>query len=99
MAKDSTMTLGIDLGDEYSQVCVLDAEGEVIEEGRIRTTEAAFERRVAGLEGSLAVIEVGTHSPWVSRLLAEWGHEVLVANPRKVALIARNDSEDDPIDA
>src|SRR5450759_4986666 len=31
-------------------------------------------------------LEVGTHSPWVSRLLKELGHEVLVANPRKPRL-------------
>jgi hypothetical protein len=45
------------------------------------------------------VIKAGTHSPWVSRLLAECGHEVLVANPRKLALITENDRKDDPVDA
>jgi transposase len=35
----------------------------------------------------------------VSRLLADCGHEVLVANPRKLALITQNDSKDDPVDA
>jgi transposase len=32
-------------------------------------------------------IEAGTHSPWVSRVLEECGHEVLVANARKIRLI------------
>jgi hypothetical protein len=32
-------------------------------------------------------IEAGTHSPWVSRVLEECAHEVLVANSRKLRLI------------
>jgi transposase len=41
MTKVNTLTIGIDLSDEYSHMCVLDADAEVIEESRIRTTEAA----------------------------------------------------------
>ncbi len=82
------MTVGVDLGDQYSYLCFLDTEsGEVLEESRVRTTPEAFERRF-GCERHLHIaIEVGTHSPWVSRLLEECGHEVLVANARKVRLI------------
>jgi transposase len=32
-------------------------------------------------------IEAATHSPWASRVLEECGHEVLVANARKLRLI------------
>jgi len=33
------MTAGLDLGDRYSYLCLIDQEsGEVIEEGRLRTT-------------------------------------------------------------
>lgn len=35
----------------------------------------------------------------VSRHLAQWGREVIVANPRKVALIARSRQKDDQLDA
>ncbi len=31
-------TVGIDLGDQWSRYCVLDQEGEAIEEGRLKTT-------------------------------------------------------------
>jgi transposase len=44
-------------------------------------------------------IEAGTHSPWVSRVLEECGHEVLVANPRKLRLIYANKRKTDEIDA
>jgi transposase len=45
------------------------------------------------------VMEAGTHSPWASRLLAELGHEVVVANPRQLGLISGNDSKSDGVDA
>jgi len=44
-------------------------------------------------------IETGTHSPWVSRVLEECGHEVLVANARKLRLIYSNKRKTDEIDA
>ena len=44
-------------------------------------------------------LEAGTHSPWISRLLMALGHEVLVANPRKLRLIAESDAKHDRADA
>jgi transposase len=44
-------------------------------------------------------IEAGTHSPWASRVLEECGHEVLVANSRKLSLIYANKRKTDKIDA
>ncbi len=82
------MTAGLDLGDRHSHLCLLDTEsGEAVEEGRPRTTPEAFESRFGSGEALTVAIEVGTHSPWVSRLLAECGHEAVVANPRKTRLI------------
>ena len=82
------MTVGVDLGDRYSYLCFVDTEsGEVIEEGRLRTTPEALRRRFSSEQPLRVAIEAGTHSPWVSRLLEECGHEVLVANPRKIRLI------------
>jgi transposase len=82
------MTAGLDLGDKYSYLCLIDTEnGEVIEEGRLRTTPEAFERRFASERTLRIAIEAGTHSPWASKVLEECGHEVLVANARKLRLI------------
>jgi transposase len=44
-------------------------------------------------------IEAGTHSPWVSRLLERLGHEILVANTRKVRLIYGEGRKTDGLDA
>jgi transposase len=82
------ITVGVDLGDRYSYLCFVDTEsGEVVEESRLRTTPEAFERRFGSKQQLHIAIEVGTHSPWVSRLLEECGHEVWVANARRVRLI------------
>jgi transposase len=95
------MTGGLDLGDKYSYLCLLDQHsGEVIEEGRLRTTPEAFRRRFSGSEQPMRIaIEAGTHSPWASRVLEGCGHEVLVANARKTRLIYSNKRKTDEIDA
>src|SRR3954463_11425052 len=94
------MTAGLDLGDKHSYLCLIDTDtGEVIEEGRLRTTPEALAQRFEGCEPMRIAIEVGTHSPWVSRLLEERAHEVLVANARKLRLIHQNKHKTDKIDA
>src|SRR5947209_19069762 len=94
------MTAGLDLGDKHSYLCLIDTDtGDVIEEGRLRTTPEALAQRFEGCEPMRIAIEVGTHSPWVSRLLEERGHQVLVANARKVRLIHQNKPKTDKIDA
>ena len=93
------MTAGSGLGDKYTYLFVIDNEsGEVIEEGRLRTTPEASAVVSIRREDEVA-IEVGTHSPWVSRLLEECGHEVLIANPRKTRLIYGEKRKTDKLDA
>lgn len=104
MTKRSTVDIeqvvGLDLGDRFSQIVVLDTEsGEVVERARLRTTQEALHGRFAGVAPLRIALEVGTHSPWISRLLVELGHEVLVANARKLRLIYENRNKDDQIDA
>jgi transposase len=94
-------TAGLDIGDKYSYLCLIDQQsGEVIEEGRLRTSPEAFKRRFASERPPMRIaIEAGTHSPWASRMLEELGHEVLVANARKLRLIYANKQKTDHIDA
>jgi transposase len=93
------LTVGLDLSDKYTSLCMLDEEGEVIEESRLRTTEASLSHRFGTLAPCRVVLEVGTHSPWVSRLLADCGHQVIVANPGRVRLIAESTRKTDRSDA
>ena len=99
ITKETMFTVGLDIGDRYVQVCVLDEAGEVVEESRLPTKAAALERRFAAGDRMRIVLEAGTHSPWLSRLLEELGHDVLVANPRKLRFIYMNDSKSDRVDA
>jgi len=100
MSQHYAAIAGIDLGDRYSHLCLLDTEnGEVIEESRITTNREAFEKRFSGAEPMRVAIEASTHSPWVSRILEDHGHEVLVANTRKVRLIYGEGRKTDRIDA
>ena len=95
-----TTIIGIDLGDEYNHFCVLDgAEGEILLEDRVKCEAKAMQRFFARRERALIAMESGTHSAWVSRLAAEAGHEVVVANARKVRAIYKNERKSDKLDA
>jgi hypothetical protein len=50
------MTVGLDLSDRYSSVCVISSAGEVVEEARIRTTSAAISHRFGGAERCRVVL-------------------------------------------
>jgi len=93
------MTVGVDLGDKHSNYCLVTGEGEVLDEGRVPTTTTALQRRFSGMDRARILLEVGTHSPWVSRLLAELGHEVVVVDPRQLDLISQSDRKTDRHDA
>lgn len=92
-------TIGMDLGDKFHAVHELDAEGNTVFHGRISATRQALERTFKDREPVTVAMECGTHSPWTSRLLEEWGHRVLVANPRKLRAIYENPVKDDDRDA
>ena len=93
------MTMGIDVGDRYSHLCLLDEDGEVVERDRVRSTDAAFRRHFEGAPRLRIALECGTHSPWMSRLLKQLGHQVVIANARKIPTITESESKNDRNDA
>jgi transposase len=99
IVKREALTIGVDLGDDFSQYCRLDVKGAVEEEGRVKMTEDALRKTFSRFPPSLLAMETGTHSPWVSRLMKECGHEVLVANSRKLRLIYQSTKKTDRVDA
>jgi len=92
-------TIGVDLGDKSSCYCVLDAAGEVQSERTVATTKKGMTQTFGRIGPSRIALEVGTHSPWVSRLLRDLGHEVMVANARRVRAITASSRKDDRMDA
>ena len=91
--------MGLDLGDRFTEGCVLDEQGDVIERFRVRTRTGDLSKVLGAYGPSRVVLEVGTNSPWISRLVTSCGHGTIVANPRRVRLIAENDSKNDSVDA
>ena len=92
-------TLGLDLGDRSHHVCVLDATGQIVREGALPNTRPALVRLLTDFPQATVALEAGTHSPWISRFLTEHGAIVLVANPRKLHAISRNERKCDRHDA
>ena len=93
------LTIVMDLGDRFSYYCVLDEAGEVLMEQKLPTTKAAMQQAFGRMPRSRVALETGAHSPWVSRLLMQLGHEVIVAHARNVRLIGESSRKDDRLDA
>src|ERR1700678_3421406 len=97
--QEQKLTIGVDLGDRWSFYCVLEEAGKIILEQKLATTPEATKQTFGKLPRSLIALETGTHSPWLSRLLTELRHEVIVAHAQKVQLITKSSRKDDRHDA
>jgi transposase len=93
------LTVGVDLGDQWSNYCILGLEGETLAEGQLRTTREDVAAFFQALAAARVVMEVGTHSAWVREVVVGCGHEVLVANPRLMEGMKRRKRKNDRIDA
>src|SRR6202142_1935154 len=93
------LTIGLDLGDRNSWYCMVNEAGQVRLEQRVRTRAKALQEVFSAMQRSRIALETGTHSPWISRLLHGLGHEVIVANARRVRLIGESRKKDDRLDA
>lgn len=99
LRKQQKLTIGLDLGDAHSYYCVLNGSGEIVRQDKVSTTAKSIQALFGPLQPCLVAMEVGTHSPWVSRLLAECGHQTVVANARQVRLITESSHKNDKLDA
>jgi transposase len=93
------LTVGVDLGDQWSNYCILGLGGETLREGQFRTRRQEVGEFFQGLAISRVVIEVGTHSAWAREVIAGLGHEVLVANAQRMDGRKRRRRKNDRIDA
>ena len=93
------ITIGLDLGDRSCCWCALGADGEVMARGEVITDRQPLELFFGRMPASLVALEVGSHSPWISRLVEKQGHEVVVANARRVKLISESSRKNDDVDA
>jgi transposase len=93
------LTIGLDLGDRSSCWCALGADGEVMARGEVLSEPQPLELFFSRIPASLVALEVGSHSPWISRVVQKLGHEVVVANTRRVKLISESSRKNDDVDA
>jgi transposase len=93
------LTVGVDLGDQWSNYCILGLEGETLAEGQLQTTREDVAVFFRALAAARVIFEVGTHSGWVREVVVGCGHEVLVANPRLMDVTKRRKRKNDRIDA
>lgn len=91
--------IGIDLGDKKHAICAINQDGKILKEYSIYNRADDLEQLSHDFPKALMALEVGTHSPWISRLLDNLGHEVLVANARKLRAIYTNERKCDELDA
>ena len=95
----TAVTIGLDVSDRLTHACMLDQGG--MPGGMPSSDDPSAARRMSSAVSPQArkVLEAGPHSPWISRLLSGIGHDVVVANSRRVQLIAQGDRKADRNDA
>jgi transposase len=99
MTKTTTHeTIGCDIGDKTSEICVLQTNGRKVE-ASIRTTKKGMTEFFGGRKRAHVVLEVGAHSRWVSKTIEECGHRVTVANARRLKVISESNTKTDRRDA
>jgi len=100
MSKVSHFTIGLDLGDKMSEVCVLDSERRIVQEGPLPTNPERFEAFFNGFPGATLVFEVGSQSRWVQPLARKSGiGAAIAADPRQLKLISESRKKTDQRDA
>ncbi|MEM7517778.1 MAG: IS110 family transposase [Planctomycetota bacterium] len=96
---DQTLFIGLDVGDRVTHLCALDGERTVVERKKLKTDRGELLEEFSGRSPAKIVLEVGSQSRWMSSLLRECGHEVLVADSRKVRQITKGGRKTDRRDA
>jgi transposase len=91
--------IGIDIGDRASEVCVLSKAKQVLVRGAVPTDQATIRDVFGQLTPTTVVMETGTHSPWMDRVIQECGHRVLVASARRVSQVLKDKKKNDRRDA
>ena len=90
---------GIDLASKASAICVMEAQQELVFEGRCPTDEDGFRQALKAYRGLCCVIEASPLSEWAAGILESQGHEVIVIDPRKAKAVICSKKKTDKLDA
>lgn len=97
-ASPSQQTIALDVGDRRTHLCAL-ADRKVIGRASFPTTSEGLADALRAYPGCKVVLEAGSQSPWMSRAIRRLGHEVQVADPRRVELLSKDPRKTDRRDA
>ncbi len=92
-------TIGFDLGAKASAYCVLGGAGTEIDSGSIRMSPKRVRQFFTEQPCSRVIIEASGSSRWTAKIGMELGHEVIIANPRKLHHITKSYTKSDGNDA
>lgn len=90
--------IGIDIGDKVNFICTLYKSGDVLSKTQIANNREEMIDYFESIEKASIVIEAGSHSPWISKLLSSIGHDVFICNPRQLAAVTQNLKKSDEAD-
>lgn len=97
-------TIGIDVSDRTSKICVMqkmpDGERRIVIETTCATTREGFSEALSKLDRSWPIaFETGTHCRWMDRHFKSLGFTTFIANPGKVPSISKSTTKNDRNDA
>jgi transposase len=95
----SPITVGLDVGDRRTHFEAVDGSRRTVRSGSFATSRTELEKALAPFPGTKVILEAGSQSPWMSRVLRAQGYDVLVADPRRVELISKDPRKSDRRDA
>ena len=102
IVKERSSFIGIDYHKRYSVFCVLDAQGGVLERGRIdHLCPEQFIELVRRWPGCRVVFEAGMNWHWLFEILERElsSERIVLANPFKTRIIAEAQIKTDKVDA
>ncbi len=73
----------IDLGNKAAHYAYLNEEGKLTEEATVAITPAGLRKHFAKIPRTRIATEAGAQFRRIAKTLGEFGHEVIVANPRQ----------------
>jgi transposase len=91
--------IGLDVGDRFSHYCVREKSNKIVKKDRTPSTEAGLRRAFESMKGCRLLMEVGTHSPWMQRVLRTLGIDARVCEARTAAEANRYGRKTDSRDA
>ena len=96
----STVYVGLDVGSSHCHLVAVEADGRIIRNQQIATSEVNLIQAFSEIKGEIRVhLEASELAPWVRSCIAPPAERVIISHPRTNAWIAKDANKSDRIDA